>query len=162
MVLEFQDSKDSELRNAMKTQLRITVMLGLAFSALAQGNVPIKAAGIDLVCCGVCKPRATGPTNSCYGYYPTCWRTWPAECGPCAPPPALCEVPAPTVVPPSPPSKPEKVIPTSEKLPAAPATPKAIILAVHGVPVPVPATPIPRLPPPSAAGWNPLPSLPPN
>src|SRR6478672_12543412 len=113
----------------MHPQLRGAMMLGFAFCAVAQSNVPAMAAGVDLACCGVCKPKATGPTNCCYGYYPTCWRTWPAECGPCAPPTTVSEVPPSAVVSPPPP-EPEKVIQASQKSSRPPAAPKAIVLAV--------------------------------
>jgi len=26
-----------------------------------------------------------GSPSVCFGYYPTCWRPWPAECPPCPP-----------------------------------------------------------------------------
>ena len=36
--------------------------------------------------CGLKKPKPTGVHNECFGYYPTTWRQWPAECQPCAGP----------------------------------------------------------------------------
>lgn len=62
-----------------------------------------------------------GSTSMCFGYNPTCWRPWPAECPPCLPftnlPPAVETVSPPPAAGPATPGG--DVLP----LPPAPMTP---------------------------------------
>ncbi len=65
------------------------------------------------------KCRISNP--ACFGYYPTCWDAWPAECPHCGacPPTPLWQSPAPTIVPTPPPA--EAVgLPTKIRVPASP------------------------------------------
>jgi hypothetical protein len=55
----------------------------LSLAVLLAGLVGTPAAAGD-PChgCGFARPVASFPTNGCFGYYPTLWRPWPAECLP--------------------------------------------------------------------------------
>lgn len=86
------------------------------------------------------------PSGLCAGYYPTCWRMWPAECPSCPVEPAPVAVPGPGVPAATPSdSIPEYLVPEDAAPPpaAAPQTPSPAI---------------PQLPPtPRAAGRRPQP-----
>jgi hypothetical protein len=62
--------------------IRSRTLTPLFLAMLAIGlNVTPALAGFDWVCCGYHKPEPTGPSNNCYGYYPTVWRAWRLAAG---------------------------------------------------------------------------------
>src|SRR5688572_5659114 len=102
----------------------------LSLAVLLAGAVGAPAgAGDPCHGCGFARPAASFPTNGCFGYYPTLWRPWPAECLPHA---AAAGVAVPAVVP----------TPAS----ATPYAPMPNPMEKAGPPT-VPATPPQALPP---------------
>lgn len=81
------------------------------------------------------------PSGLCAGYYPTCWRLWPAECPSCPVEPAPVVVPGPAV----PPLAPTESVPGGDYFDPQAAPPP---------PATRPQTPpaVPKLPAPRAAG----------
>jgi hypothetical protein len=130
--------------------IRSRTLTPLFLATLAIGlNVTPALAGFDWVCCGYHKPEPTGPSNNCYGYYPTVWRAWPPECQPCA-----------TSFPVTAPANGTPVTPESK--PAA--TEKATKTPVHTSVIsastnqPAPPKPIIGLPKAADSGWTPIPA----
>lgn len=66
-------------------------------------------------------PKPSGPINNCYGYFPTTWRAWPAECQtPPAQIPIISTSPAPEKLP-----VPDGALPKTEaSIPSNPAIPE--------------------------------------
>jgi hypothetical protein len=116
-------------RSALRYPLA-TVLLGLAGAAAQAGGK------VDWGC-GFHRPPASFPANGCFGYYPTVWHAWPAECQPQAlivTAPAAVPVdipvrtPAPQAVPPAPPPV------TPPVPPGAPTPPKAVPMSLRPLP----------------------------
>lgn len=66
-------------------------------------------------------PKPSGPINNCYGYFPTAWRAWPAECQtPPAQIPIISTSPSPEKLP-----VPDATLPKTEAaIPAKPTIPE--------------------------------------
>jgi hypothetical protein len=70
------------MSNRSLTRMRCNVLIAAALCLTCQ----TAQAGHGFKGCAFCKPKPTGVRNECFGYNPTVWRQWPAECQPCVPP----------------------------------------------------------------------------
>lgn len=78
-------------RGPVQTTAWLALLLSLAVTGCTS-HAKKKATGHDCYDCVVC------PTGLCGGYYPTCWRMWPAECPACPVSADGAPVPGPTPV----------------------------------------------------------------
>ncbi|HEX5446122.1 MAG TPA: hypothetical protein VFW87_20005 [Pirellulales bacterium] len=106
------------------------------------------------------------PTGLCAGYYPTCWRLWPAECPSCPVEPASVAVPvspppgeaAPVVVPDEGYLAPEQAPPPEIQPPAPPTSSHVPSLPRAGRRLqPIRSRPVPRVDDSTSAGPPPRP-----
>lgn len=118
-------------------------------------------------CCGLAKPKPTGPMNNCYGYFHTGWRAWTPECQPCPSQiPMVSTAPVKTETAPSPtttPTPPAAVPPVTppatdkgDKIGAANNRATVVRVVATQPAQSKPVTPSVRS---SDSGWSPVPAV---
>ncbi|NLS92891.1 MAG: hypothetical protein GXX96_12120 [Planctomycetaceae bacterium] len=65
--------------------LASTALLVLLFGGCMHQGQRLRALNSGTCCWQVVDPK-------CYGYYPTCWRSWPEECQMCVPPDGMASL----------------------------------------------------------------------